>query len=163
MKPTSEQLIKDIQSVMDQKITVSINYKNISITIINPVRGTTKLLMPIPYEIPITNELFGNTISYILDKAWELWLDVYNSNDWPKENGSCPKGESYRERHYMDIDYLTMNYGTHGQITSHMDAGDVLEAHSEGIESDLVQTEVFKELREKYSHRIKISEEITND
>ena len=162
MKQTSEQLIRDIQSVMDQYITVSINYKNISITLINPVRGHTKLSMPIPYEIPITVELFGSTISHILNKSWELWLDVYSPNDWEESDASCPKGESYRERHYIDIDYLTMNYGTEGQITSHMDARELLHAQSENLDADLVKTEVFKELREKYSHRIKISEEITN-
>ena len=163
MKPTSEQLIKDIQSVMDQYITVSINYKNISINIINPVRGHTKLFMPIPYEVPITVELFGGTISHILNKSWELWLDVYDPTNWEENDGLCPKGESARERFYMDIDYLTMNYGTDGQITSHIDARELLHAQSENLDADLVKTEVFKELREKYSHRIKISEEITND
>ena len=62
----------------------------------------------------------------------------------------------------MDIDYLTWTYGTHGQITSHMSAGDVLHTHSEDIEGDIAQTKVFEELREYYSHRIKISEEQTN-
>ena len=33
MKPTSEQLIKDIQSVMDEHIEVSINYKILLLTI----------------------------------------------------------------------------------------------------------------------------------
>ena len=61
------------------------------------------------------------------------------------------KGESYRERNYMDIDYLTWTYGTHGQITSHMSAGDVLHTHSEDIEGDIAQTKVFEELREYYS------------
>lgn len=149
--------LREIQSVMDVHTNLEITYRQIRIS-----RKGIVLEIPYPYELEITPKLFGDVYCHILKEVYRLHERIYDPNNWPESDSRCPKGESYRERHYLDIDYLTYNYGTEGQMTSHMYAGDVLEGHKQNLEADLLSTGKFKELKKHYLHKLKISEEVNN-